>query len=251
MPSIVFTAYGVTGEIVVDDDSLAAEAKRVLPPGWRAGEPDAVQARVELRGRRVLVDGKLFRLTRRSAALDIIDAAIRSRVAVLAPEHIFVHAGVVAHGEGALVLPGRSLTGKSTLVAALVTRGAAYLSDEYAVLDAEGAIHPYPKPLSLRAPGSLAQKDEPVERLGGVAADRAFRAAVIAVTRYEPGARWRPVERPSSSGALALLSNAVPARHRPAETLAAVRRAADGAIVLEGPRGEATETAAELLNRLA
>lgn len=252
MPSIVFTAYGVTGEVVVDDDSLVAKAQDVLPPGWRLGESDAVQARVELRGHRVLVDGDLFRWTDRKAAIRVIDAAIRSRVAVLAPEHVFVHAGVVAHRGGALVIPGRSLTGKSTLVAALVTEGATYLSDEYAVVDAGGAIHPYPKPLSLRVnPDSLAQSDEPVERFGGVAADRAFRAAVIAVTRYERGAQWQPVRRTAADGALALLSNAVPARDRPAETLAAVRRASAGATVLEGPRGEAAETARDLLYQWA
>lgn len=250
MPSTVFTAFGVTGEIVIDDESLAAEAQKVLPPGWRAGEPDAVQARVELRGNQVLIDGELFRWTRRETAVGVVDAAVRSRVAVLAPEHVFVHAGVIAHGRGALVIPGRSLTGKSTLVAALVVQGATYLSDEYAVLDAEGAVHPYARSLSLRDPGSLTQRDEPVERFGGVAADRAFPAAVIAVTRYRPDAQWRPVERPSSNGALALLSNAVPARHRPAETLAAVRRASADAIVLEGPRGEANETATDLLSRL-
>jgi hypothetical protein len=37
------------------------------------------------------------------------------------------------------VLPGRSFAGKTTLVAALVQVGAEYWSDEYPVLDAEGA----------------------------------------------------------------------------------------------------------------
>jgi hypothetical protein len=252
MPSIVFTAYGVTGEVVVDDDALAAKARDVLPPGWSPGDPDAVDARVELRGNQVSVDGELFRWTRRDTALDAIDAAVRSRVAALAPRHVFVHAGVVAHEGRALLLPGRSLAGKTTLVAALVAQGATYLSDEFAVLDADGTVHPYLKPLSLRlTPGSLAQWDMPVERLGGVAADGAFRAEIIAITRYERGAEWRPTRRRPADGALALLSNAVPARERPAQTLAAVRRASAEATVLEGTRGEATPTASDLLNRLA
>lgn len=251
MPSTVFTAYGVTGELVVDDDSLAAKAQNVLPPGWRPGARDAVQTRVELRGNAVLVDGELFRWTRKAQALDVIDAALRSRVAVLAPEHVFVHAGVVAHGGRALVLPGSSLAGKTTLVAALVAQGATYLSDEFAVLDAEGTVHPYLKPLSLRVvPGSRAQWDAPVERFGGAAADRAFPAAIIAITRYERGAEWSPVRRSPADGALALLSNAVPARERPGQTLAAVRRASAEAIVLEGPRGEAGGAAKDLLSRL-
>jgi hypothetical protein len=251
MPSIVFTAYGVTGEVVVDDDSLAAKAQGVLPPGWRPGEREAVQTRVELRDNRVLVDGELFRWTRQNGALDVIDAAVRSRVAVLAPEHVFIHAGVVAHRGRALLLPGRSLAGKTTLVAALVAQGAEYLSDEFAVLDGDGMVHPYLKPLSLRVkPGSLAQWDTPVERFGGVAADGAFRAAVIAITRYERGAQWRPAVRSSANGALALLSNAVPARERPGQTLAAVRQASAEAIVLEGTRGEAIPTAKDLLEKV-
>jgi hypothetical protein len=252
MSSIVFTAYGVTGDVVVDDDSLAAKAQDVLPPGWRPGEPDSVQTRVELRGNRVLVDGELFRWTRKETAIDVIDAAIRSRVAVLAPDHVFIHAGVVAHEGRALLLPGRSLAGKTTLVAALVSQGAGYLSDEFAVLDADGLVHPYPKPLSVRVkPGSLRQRDTPVESFGGVAADRAFPAEIIAVTRYERGAEWRPARRSPANGALALLSNAVPARERPAQTLAAVRRASADALVLEGTRGEAPATARDLLDRLA
>jgi hypothetical protein len=252
MPSIVFTAYGVTGEVVVDDDSLAAKARDALPPGWRPGERDSVQTRVELRGNRVLVDGELFRWTRKDAALGVMDSAVRLRVAVLAPDHVFVHAGVVAHRGRALLLPGRSLAGKTTLVTALVRQGATYLSDEFAVLDAEGTVHPYLKPLSLRIkPGSLAQWDAPVERFGGVAADRAFPAAIIAITRYERGAEWRPVRRSPANGALELLSNAVPARERPAQTLAAVRQASAEAMVLEGTRGEAGATARDLLNKLA
>ena len=213
MPSIVFTAYGVTGEVVVDKDSLVAKAQDVLPPGWRPGDCDAVETRVELRGNRVLVDGEVFRWIRRKEAMDVIDAAVRSRVSVLAPEHVFVHAGVVAHRGGALVLPGRSLAGKTTLVAALVAQGAAYLSDEFAVLDAEGAVHPYPKPLSLRLnPGSLAQQDAPVEHFGGVAADRAYRAAIIAVTRYERGAAVaaRPPRSRRRSAGVALKRGAGP-----------------------------------------
>jgi hypothetical protein len=44
------------------------------------------------------------------------------------------HAGVVANGAGALMLPGRSGSGKSTLTALLVASGLAYLSDEMALL---------------------------------------------------------------------------------------------------------------------
>jgi hypothetical protein len=77
----------------------------------------------------------------RRLALGILDAELRMYIALNAPEHVFVHAGVVGVGERAIVLPGRSFAGKTTLVAALVRAGAEYWSDEYAVLDADGLVH--------------------------------------------------------------------------------------------------------------
>jgi hypothetical protein len=72
--------------------------------------------------------------------------------------------------------------------------------------------------------------------------------ALIAVTSYRPGARWKPQRQSPASGALALFSNTVPARDRPAQALAAVRQAAASALVLEGERGEAADMAADLLS---
>jgi hypothetical protein len=248
MPSLVLTAYGVTVEVTVDRDDVAERLPSILPPGWTPGDPDAVDARVELRRGRVLVDGDGFRWTSPMLALDVLDAAIRARVSVLAPEHVFIHAGAVEHAGRALVVPGASHAGKTTLVAALVSQGASYLSDEYAVLDADGLVHPYPKPLSVREdPTSRRQSDVPAERFGAVAEDRAIAVGVVAVTRYEEGAEWRPERRTPADGAMILLANAVPARDRPGATLAAVRRACAGAVVLEGPRGEARDAAAALL----
>ena len=53
------------------------------------------------------------------------------------------HAGVVGWRGRAIVIPGRSHAGKSTLVAELVRRGAVYYCDEFAVLHETGRVHPY------------------------------------------------------------------------------------------------------------
>lgn len=50
----------------------------------------------------------------------------------------FVHSGVVEFDRRAIVFPGKSRYGKSTMVAALVEAGCRYLSDEYAVISPEG-----------------------------------------------------------------------------------------------------------------
>jgi hypothetical protein len=64
---------------------------------------------------------------------------------------LLVHAGAVVspHGEGVL-LPGRSRSGKTSLVAALVRRGFGYLSDEAGAIDpVSRRLFPYPKALAI------------------------------------------------------------------------------------------------------
>ena len=65
-----------------------------------------------------------------------------------------IHAGVVADGDKALVLPATTRGGKSTITAALVHAGYRYLSDDTAPIDGpSGRVYPFPLGLSLR-PGS-------------------------------------------------------------------------------------------------
>lgn len=182
-------------------------------------------------------------------ALGILDAQLRMHIALHAPDHVFVHAGVVGVGERAIVLPGRSFAGKTTLVAALVQAGAEYWSDEYAVLDADGLVHPYPKPLSVRIDDTRVTEERPIESLGGLAGDRPLPVAVIAFTSHRPGAVWSPRPCTAGEGAVKLLEHSVAARSRPEQVLAAVRRAATDAVVLEGDRGDAGEAACALLSR--
>jgi hypothetical protein len=61
-----------------------------------------------------------------------------------------IHAGAVRWNGQVLLLPGATHSGKSSLVAELLKRGATYFSDEYALIDSEGRVHPYPRPLLLR-----------------------------------------------------------------------------------------------------
>jgi hypothetical protein len=181
-------------------------------------------------------------------ALVTLEGQLRSWLAVHAPGYIFVHAGVVAHEGKAIVIPGESFAGKSTLVAELVKRGALYLSDEFAVIDQEGLVHPYPKLLGLRSRDSRTQENLPVESFGGTAGDVALPMSLAVVTHYVPGAEWAPRRLTPGEGALALLSRTVPARARPQESLQVLTKAINGAVVLEGERGEAEPFAEMLLN---
>lgn len=183
-------------------------------------------------------------------ALGVLDAQIRMFVATNARDLIFVHAGAVARDGKALLLPGQSFAGKTTLVAALVQAGAMYFSDEYAVLDAEGKVHPYARPLSIRN-GAATTQERPVTELGGVAADQSAEVAAVVITRYRAGAQWLPKRLSAGEGVLALLANTVPAQERPRESLQALGRAVRGATILEGDRGEARDLATALLDELA
>ena len=64
-----------------------------------------------------------------------------------------MHASAAARHDAAVVMPGAMGAGKSTLVAGLMTRGFAYLTDEVVAFDpSTGGVIPYPKPLSLGTP---------------------------------------------------------------------------------------------------
>jgi hypothetical protein len=255
--SVAVEAFGVTVAVTADPQHLSA-VRDFLPP-CSCPVRDLPE-----RGRFVLVkdtDDGLLRvvcdeqsITEPSdlrLALGILDAQLRMHIALHAPDHVFVHAGVVGVGDRAIVLPGRSFAGKTTLVAALVKAGAEYWSDEYAVLDADGLVHPYPKPLSVRINDTRETDEQPIESLGGRAGDRPLPVAVIAFTSYRPGAAWALRALTTGEGAIKLLEHSVAARSRPEQVLAAVRRAATDAAILEGDRGDADEAASALLSQQA
>jgi hypothetical protein len=82
-------------------------------------------------------------------------------------DFFLVHAGAVAtpSGDGVLI-PGGSGAGKTTLVAALVRAGFAYLSDEAGAIDpVTGRLYPYPRALGVKR-GSFGLFPELAEKNG-------------------------------------------------------------------------------------
>jgi hypothetical protein len=256
-PSMAVEAFGVPIEVTVSDTGLVSAVEAVLPPGCTPCDPQAVAARFSLRHEHngaldVALNGQtIARTVEVDLAIGALDAQIRAFISANAREWIFVHAGAVAYRGRALLIPGPSLSGKTTLVAALLRAGATYYSDEFAVLGDDGQVHPYPKSLSLRLTEPGRSRETSAEELGGPTGDRAIPVGLIAITRYRPGATWNPEPRTAGVGALALLANTGPARARPEQALHAVTRAAGAAIILESDRGEAEPTAGPLLAALA
>lgn len=167
--------------------------------------------------------------------------------------YVPIHAGAVAVGERALLVPGMSRTGKSSLVAALIARGAAYLSDEYALLDGDGRVHPYARPLLLRVPGSEpeARTAVPATRLTASIASSPARVSAIAALRYSDEAELWLERVPSSEGLLYLLQNTPRAVSDDDRMAVAAMRATATARVYRGRRGDADAAVEPLLALLA
>lgn len=257
---ICFESYGLCIGIRVNQPELLERLPPHLPPGWEPARSPLVRRLYSLRaaeeGRSAAVrrfnllyagSARLARALELEELFALLESDLQLYVAERAWRRVFVHAGVVGWKGRAIVLPGRSFSGKTTLTAALVRAGATYYSDEYAVLDTKGWVHPYPRLLSIREQGGDRAWRCPPEALGSAAGSGPLPVGLIALMEYQPGARWRP--RPLSPGkaVLALLANTVPARRKPVAALAALQQVAAHAAALKGTRGEADQTAEALL----
>ncbi len=256
-------AYGVIIGVRASDARGIERLRAALPYGARRSRRRRVDYLYSIvvgsmdslaRPRRLhLAYSDLKRLVRTADFDKVVEALEHDMPLVMGArtrQWVFVHAGVVGWGGRALLLPGRSFTGKSTLVEALVHAGATYYSDEFAVLDGEGRVHPFARPLSRREAGEWKGRPVPVETLGGRVATDASEVAAVVSTHYRAGAgtRWRRLS--PGQGVLVLMENAVAARTRPEVVLPVVTRVAQEARLFGGARGEAREVVPRLLKLL-
>lgn len=196
-------------------------------------------------------DGRsAFRANEAEALFTVLRMRAWHYVVSHSPRYLFVHAGVVAFGRQAVVIPGDSMSGKTTLVSALLRAGGTYYSDEFAVVDARGMIHPFRQPLGMRRPGSRMQTDVPASRLTRRLGRVPVRAALLVSTSFVDGRRWRPTPLSRGEAVMALVGNSAGVRRTPARGLAVLTRAASTLVGLQGPRGDADETAALIVDYL-
>jgi hypothetical protein len=117
---------------------------------------------------------------------------------------LWLHAGAVADGRGALLFVGPGASGKSTLAAALAARGWQYCGDDVVALDrVAGAVLPFPVAPTVRrppprpgmAPEDVAALDRTEVRLDAAAVRRApARVVGVVFPAYRGGsaAELRP-----------------------------------------------------------
>lgn len=179
----------------------------------------------------------------RDRVIDWLRVEIDATVAERARRALFVHAGVVGWRGHAIVVPGRSMTGKSRLVTELVRRGATYYSDEFAVFDEEGRVLPYARQTVLRDAGVAAD-------LGARDAAAALPVGLIVATQFRAGAAWRPRELRGVRAVVPIIDNTILAQREARRMLRLAARLAPRVVTLQGPRPEATEVAPRLLEYL-
>lgn len=160
----------------------------------------------------------------------------------------FVHAGAVEVDGTAVVFPGRSRWGKSTLVSSLVDHGCGYLSDEYAVVSPEGSVFPLSKPIRLRRDGHAEYRTPQ-----GVSAPGGLPCGAVILTRFEEGASWNPEIISRGTAVMGLLTSTLQTRDEPDQVLEALNALVVGATCCQSTRGheEPTAEALRMLQQLA
>ena len=259
--SVVIESYGVTVTFSTNDagimskfgrtlDSLLGRKYKTRSSGHGSHEFSLVRNRERLFD--LFENNELkYPNMSRSAGFDRLVSDLRLKVAEFAVDRVFVHAGAVSWRGRGIVIPARSFKGKSSLTAALVRSGARYYSDEYAVIDINGYLHPFAKDLSLRGiKNEYEQTEHTIEDLGGRAGTRPVPVEMVVVTEYKKGAIWRPRKMNNGKGILELINNAVAIRRAPEVVLPSLANAASGAEFVKSPRGEADETAIRILKWL-
>ena len=122
-----------------------------------------------------------------AVALRILQKEVYLYVAEKTTSYVFIHAGVVQLDGITVVFPGFSHAGKSTLVWSLVQHGAQYYSDEYAVFDEQGAVHPFALPINLRV--NTGERHSVMPLCVGATP---LQPQIIVFASYRPSAVWKP-----------------------------------------------------------
>ncbi len=135
---MTIVSHGTRVGIRTDTPGLLERAQEILPPGWAPSSVTKVRRLYSLLvGKGLRPGDRRFHLLymnafllARSPDLDDVLHRLESDVQLYVAERargkVFVHARVVAWNGKAILLPGRTFSGKTTLVAGLLRAGATY-----------------------------------------------------------------------------------------------------------------------------
>ncbi len=251
-------SFGVAFQLTADSDLLLTAMRKCAPVGMQVCASAPGDSRNFTMRR--LRGGAGYRL---EADCDVVDEGVILQpildklacdlmvyVANYAPDRVFLHAGVVGWQGHALLLPGTSFAGKTTLVSELVRAGATYYSDEYAVIDEQGQVHPYARDLQMREPGGTVQRSLEVGLLGGAEGTEPLAVSRVVFTEFVESGHWNPEPVSAGMAVLEMLRHAIPVQRTPARVMATLARMMETATALRSRRGEAGELARSLLGAM-
>lgn len=260
---ISFQSFGVKIGVRADSSELVSAVKNDLgiinPGGFEIIDDAQIGHLFEIKPEKnnsieVFKDGELLTLWEPDRdILPYLQSQLRLTVAEYAESKVFLHAGAVSWNGKAILLPAKSFSGKSTLVAELVKRGALYYSDDFAVLDEEGFLHPFHRQISLRGfEDKYKQVDFTVESLGGKASHEPIPVGIVLITEYKDGKKnpknWKPQVLSEGRGIMEILSHTIPIRYNPKFSLEVLNKVSKRAIICKSQRGDASDFASLLLN---
>ncbi len=183
--------------------------------------------------------------------LKYFDSMLRITVAENAQGFVFVHAGVISWKNKAVIFPARSHKGKSTLVAELLRQGASYSSDEYAIFDPSGRVHPFPRDLTIRGlEGEHTESSVSAADLGLVADPAPSPLGAVIITEYRKGAAWAPTFLSTGRGIMETVPHVIPLHADTKRSFEVLNIAFEGAIIAKSYRGEAQNAASDILEFL-
>lgn len=258
-----FSCFGVTFGLRTNDVELFPVIANSLPPNTQQTKdlrvetiysflsPPPSSGNTRVRPFHLLYENATL-MKRGQQSTDLFDTfenAVNLYICQHAEAYAFVHAGVVAWKGRAIVIPGPSRNGKSTLVKAFLRAGADYLSDEFAVFDGGGKLHPFPRPISLRTRREL-KIHVTAEQLGAATVSDPLPLGMVIATRYCRSARWKPRAASRGQAILSLLANSMSGQRAPKSNFEILRAATHNCISLTGRRGSAGEVVRRCLREL-
>jgi hypothetical protein len=254
---VLYEAFGVRFAVRVTPN-LTERLQRILPVGSVQLTSEEKTSDVRFSVRRS-PDGRHWRLlcgktvmietTFLLRVLSALQSQLADHVGRSVKNRIFVHAGAVAWKGRAILLPGDSYAGKSTLVATLLKMGATYYSDDIAVLDAEGRLHAYPRDLQLRNELNLQQR-RTVAQIAGkktLIGTEAVRVYAVVFAQYAESKSWKVEELSPGIAAMRGMRHTLTLKDDPARTMQTWAKVMENAIAWKWKRGEARLAAEKLL----
>ena len=123
-------------------------------------------------------------------------------------------------------------------------------SDEFAVLDRGGRVHPFARPLAIRDGSTALTRRVPAAALGAESGTTPLPVGLVLATSYRAGARWRPRRLTAGPALLALMRHTVAARGNPDHSMPILKQAVSGGMAIAGLRGEARPLVSAMLRHV-